>query len=189
MGVDPGTQVTGYGLLHLTPQGLKVLGHGAIELGQAVRQDRESESHPLKLSRLFHELQALIDTHHPDELAIEAPFFGKNVQAMLKLGRAQGVAMAAAMSRDIPVSEYAPSKVKKALTGNGNASKEQLAAMLPHLMPSLAGTHFATADVSDALAIAYCHYMQQVPGGAAPARRYGSWAGFIAANPERKGRG
>ena len=123
---------------------------------------------------------SLIDDYHPDEVALEAPFYGKNVQSMLKLGRAQGVAMAAALSRDIPITEYAPKKVKQSVTGNGNASKEQVAAMLQKLLkikelPKL-------LDSTDALAVALCHHFQK---GNNNKTSYKSWNAFLSENPKR----
>lgn len=138
--------------------------------------------HPLKLKKIFETTLRIIEQYHPDELAIEAPFFGKNVQSMLKLGRAQGVAIAAALYRDIPVFEYAPRKIKQSITGKGNASKEQVAGILQNLlaMPSLP----ETLDVSDALAVAVCHYFQQgKPAESATA--VSGWKAFIAQNPSR----
>ena len=142
MGIDPGTIIMGYGLLRVRGQEAELLALGTINLNKF-------DNHYIRLRRIFDRVQGLIDEYHPDELAIEAPFFGKNVQSMLKLGRAQGVAMAAALTRDIPITEYVPMRIKQAITGNGGASKEQVAGMLqrylkipgcalpslPHLLP------------------------------------------------------
>jgi crossover junction endodeoxyribonuclease RuvC len=138
----------------------------------------------LKLRSIFREVIRLIDEFHPDALAIEAPFFGKNVQSMLKLGRAQGVAIAAAVSREIPVTEYSPRKIKQSITGNGNAAKEKVAEMLIRLL----GTHAAEIraeklDASDALAVAVCHFFQQ--NSPIPASGKGGWEQFLKNNPGR----
>ena len=127
LGLDPGTNVMGYGVIKVVSQKLTLLQFGVIHLKKYV-------GHELKLKKIFERVLSIIDDYHPDEVALEAPFFGKNVQSMLKLGRAQGVAMAAALYRDIPITEYSPKKVKQAVTGNGNASKEQVAAMLKQLL-------------------------------------------------------
>ena len=123
LGIDPGTIVMGYGIL-------KIEGNKPMLEAMGILQLNKYEDHYLRLRKIFERVLALIDQYHPDELAIEAPFFGKNVQSMLKLGRAQGVAMAAALERDIPIFEYAPLKIKLSITGNGNAAKEQVAGML-----------------------------------------------------------
>ena len=125
---------------------------------------------------------ALIDEFHPDEVALEAPFFGKNVQSMLKLGRAQGVAMAASLHREVPITEYSPKKVKMAITGNGNASKEQVAGMLQNL---LGLKEFPTKylDASDGLAVAVCHHFNM--GNVASDKNYTGWASFLKQNPDR----
>jgi crossover junction endodeoxyribonuclease RuvC len=179
LGVDPGTHITGYGILQSKQGKLEVLAHGAISLGKT------ADTHPIKLSRIYGRIESLIAHYLPDEMAIEAPFQGKNVQSMLKLGRAQGVAMAAAMQRDIPVAEYSPRKIKKAITGNGNAAKNQVAAMLEQLLPGIQLQEFEYEDASDALAAALCHYFQLTspfqngPGG------YKDWENFIKNNPNR----
>ena len=123
LGIDPGTIVMGYGVLTIEGNKPKLEAMGILQLNKY-------EDHYLRLRKIFERVLGLIDQYHPDELAIEAPFFGKNVQSMLKLGRAQGVAMAAALERDIPIFEYAPLKIKMSITGNGNAAKEQVAGML-----------------------------------------------------------
>ncbi|MEL6152917.1 MAG: crossover junction endodeoxyribonuclease RuvC, partial [Bacteroidota bacterium] len=151
LGIDPGTTVMGYGVVQQTGQALQAIQYGVIRLHRYA-------THALKLQKIFTRVQSLVDDFMPDEVALEAPFYGNNVQSMLKLGRAQGVAMAAALARDIPITEYAPRKIKQAVTGNGNASKEQVAHMLLSLlqlpqMPDL-------LDASDALAVAVCHAYQ-----------------------------
>lgn len=190
LGVDPGTQVTGYGFLHQTRQGIKILALGVIKL------DRPGLDHPQKLSMIYKSLLRLIEEFKPDEMAIEAPFFAKNVQSMLKLGRAQGVAMAAGLARDVPITEYLPKKVKMAVTGNGNASKHQVAAMLRTLLPELTGYGEQLADATDALAVAVTHYLQgkkripTTPNKTARTKSgsgYSSWGDFLVQNPERKG--
>lgn len=172
LGLDPGTTVMGYGIIKVKKQEVKLLQFGVIHLSKYT-------GHELKLKKIFDRVLSLIDDYHPDEVALEAPFFGKNVQSMLKLGRAQGVAMAAALSREIPITEYAPKKVKQSVTGNGNASKEQVAAMLKTLLkfddaPKL-------LDATDALAVALCHHYQ---GGKAVTSSK-SWKAFLTENPGR----
>mgnify|MGYP001545102378 FL=1 len=123
LGIDPGTAVMGYGLVKETGSKLELISLGVVKMANM-------DEHTLKLQRIFEKTISLIDNYHPDCLAIEAPFYGKNIQVMLKLGRAQGVAMAAALSRNIVITEYAPRKIKQSITGNGNATKEQVAAMM-----------------------------------------------------------
>lgn len=139
------------------------------------------DTHPLKLKHIFEKVLGLIDNYHPDEVALEAPFFGKNVQSMLKLGRAQGVAMAAALYRDIPIFEYSPRKVKQSITGKGNASKEQVAAMINRLVNISEQPKYF--DATDAVAVACCHYFQRSPAEAS--KSYTGWGAFISNNPGR----
>lgn len=172
LGLDPGTTVMGYGVIKVTGKNLELLQFGVIHLSKY-------SGYELKLKKIFERVMGLIDEFNPDEVALEAPFFGKNVQSMLKLGRAQGVAMAAALSREIPITEYAPKKVKQSVTGNGNASKEQVAQMLKHLLnfkdtPKL-------LDATDALGVAICHHFQ----GGNTATTTKSWKAFITENPGR----
>lgn len=176
IGIDPGTNVMGYGILGITGKQLDVIATGVLKLNQF-------ESHYLRLKRIYDRVTGLIEQYLPDELAIEAPFFGKNVQSMLKLGRAQGVAMAAALERDIPITEYAPLKIKQAITGNGRASKEQVAEMLRRILsiPREQMPHFL--DATDALAAALCHYYESAKP--VQASSYSSWKDFIARNPEK----
>ena len=137
--------------------------------------------HPLKLKKIFERMLELTEEHRPDELAIEAPFFGKNVQSMLKLGRAQGVAIAAALYRNIPISEYSPKKIKQSITGNGNASKEQVAAMLQGMLEiTNMPKHL---DATDGLAAAVCHYFQK--NKSAAGKNYSGWKGFLKENEGR----
>lgn len=174
LGVDPGTSVMGYGVILVEGSNLKLLQYGVIHLSKYV-------GHELKLKKIFERITSLLDEFHPDEVALEAPFFGKNVQSMLKLGRAQGVAMAAALAREIPIHEYAPKKVKQSVTGNGNASKEQVAKMLQTLLQFKESGKLL--DATDALAVAICHYFQKGDSSS----KTKSWKGFIADNPGRVG--
>lgn len=176
MGIDPGTNVMGYGVLGVEGRRVEAIVLGAIELSKF-------ESHYKRLHRIFERVTGLAAQYLPDEVALEAPFFGKNVQSMLKLGRAQGVAMAAVLSRDIPVAEYAPRSVKMAVTGNGQASKEQVANMLRHLLHMDDDQMPKLLDATDALAVALTHYYET--GKPAVAKGPKSWADFIARNPNR----
>ncbi len=174
LGIDPGTQVMGYGLI--ADKGKKI---ELITLD--VFKFASKESQALRLKRIFTAVLGLIDKYHPDELAIEAPFYGKNVQSMLKLGRAQGVAMAAALYRDIPIFEYSPRKIKQSITGNGSSSKEQVAGMLGHLVAL--GDEPKMLDATDAVAVAVCHYYQGKPE--AQGKNYTGWKNFLDQNPGR----
>ncbi|MBP6870585.1 MAG: crossover junction endodeoxyribonuclease RuvC [Bacteroidales bacterium] len=178
LGIDPGTVIMGYGVVLVRDKQIELLTMGVLKL------HRYSE-HEDKLKRIFERTIALIEEYHPDELAIEAPFFGKNVQSMLKLGRAQGVAMAAALSRTIPIFEYSPRKIKQAITGKGSASKEQVALMLQHLLKFSESPEYF--DASDGLAAAVCHYFQNNPGGGKKEKKFTGWKAFLAENPERAG--
>lgn len=139
------------------------------------------DNHPMKLKRIFERTLALIDEYKPDEMALEAPFMGKNPQSMLKLGRAQGVAMAAGLYRQIPIFEYAPRKIKQSITGKGTASKEQVAGMLKHLLKLTEEPEYL--DATDGLAAAVCHYFQKNPSGESTS--YTGWDSFIKKNPNR----
>lgn len=166
----------GYGIIRITGKKITLSSLGVLKLSKV-------EGHLLKLKNIFEQTYSLIEQYHPDELAIEAPFFGKNVQSMLKLGRAQGVAIAAALSWSVPVFEYSPRKVKQSITGKGSASKEQVAAMLQTLlgfkeMPK----HL---DATDGLAVAMCHYFQR--GASTEKKNYSGWKAFLAENPGRGG--
>lgn len=176
LGIDPGTLIMGYGLLHVENNTLRTLGIGVIKL-------EKFDDHALRLKRIFERTVGIIDEFKPDELAIEAPFFGKNVQSMLKLGRAQGVAIAAALSRSIPITEYSPKKIKMSITGNGNASKEQVAAMLQQVL-GLSNDH-DHLDATDALGAALCHYYQNKATKVA-GKSYSGWKAFISDNPARR---
>jgi crossover junction endodeoxyribonuclease RuvC len=172
LGLDPGTNVMGYGVILARGSSLKLLQFGVIQLSRF-------DSHELRLKKIFDRVLGLVDEFSPDEVALEAPFYGKNVQSMLKLGRAQGVAMSAALYREVPIVEYAPKKVKQSVTGNGNASKEQVAKMLMQIfsfreLPKL-------LDASDALAVAVCHFYQN----GKVSSKSKSWESFLKENPKR----
>ena len=177
LGIDPGTNILGYGIISVTGRKVQMQAMGVIDL-------RKCKDVYLKLGRIYERVQGIIDAFHPDELAIEAPFFGKNVQSMLKLGRAQGVAIAAAMSREVPIHEYAPKEIKQAITGNGQASKEQVSAMMQRMLHIKAETMLPQLDATDALGAAYCHYLQssrpQINTGGCK-----SWAAFVKQNANR----
>lgn len=174
LGIDPGTNILGYGLIQQTGNSISLIEMDVLKLDKIDNQ-------PLKLKKIFETVLNLIEKHKPDELAIEAPFFGKNVQSMLKLGRAQGVAIAAALYKDIPVFEYSPRKIKQSITGKGSASKEQVAAMLERLLKF--GEMPKYMDATDGLAAAVCHYFQRKPS--TDAKSYSGWKAFISNNPER----
>lgn len=176
LGIDPGTLVMGYGLIAIQGPTISTLGVGVIKLDKF-------DDHALRLKRIFERTVGIIEEFHPDELAIEAPFFGKNVQSMLKLGRAQGVAIAAALSKNIPYVEYSPRKIKMSITGNGNASKEQVAAMLAQTL-NFKGHEYL--DATDALGAALCHYYQNKKV-ATVGKSYTGWKAFLSDNPNRKG--
>ena len=164
----------GYGIIHITGNKMELIQMGVLHLSKL-------ESHELKLKRIFERTLQLVDEYKPDELAIEAPFFGKNVQSMLKLGRAQGVAMSAALYRNVPIFEYAPKKIKLAITGKGTASKEQVAAMLKSILNIKEMPQHL--DASDGLAAAVCHHFQRNPsiGG----KSYKGWGAFLKDNPDK----
>lgn len=172
LGMDPGTSVMGYGVILIKGNTIQLIQYGVIHLSKY-------STHELKLKKIFERVIGIIDDFEPDEVALEAPFYGKNVQSMLKLGRAQGVAMAAALSREIPITEYAPKKVKQSVTGNGNASKEQVANMLKSILKFTNETKLF--DATDALAVALCHHYN----ANAVASKSKSWKAFINDNPKR----
>jgi len=183
LGIDPGTNVLGYGIIRCEGKSkIELIVLGVIEL-------KKYSDHYLKLKVIYERIQQLVDQYHPDEVAIEAPFFGKNVQSMLKLGRAQGVAMAAALSRSVPIFEYAPRKIKQSITGQGAASKEQVAAMLVSILKEKDLTS-EKLDATDALGAAVCHFYQ---GNIAvkptktirAAKKSSSWDTFVKNNPDR----
>lgn len=181
LGIDPGTTITGYGIIRCQGKKMELVTYGIIDLR------RMAQDHPTKLKRIFERTLSLIEEFLPDELAIEAPFYGKNVQSMLKLGRAQGVCMAAALFREVPIREYAPKKIKMSITGNGNASKEQVNSMLQKLLNFEFETKAMPLDASDGLAAAVCHFFQRDRPDTSPGtgKGKGGWAAFIANNPNR----
>ena len=176
LGIDPGTTVMGYGILKVTGNRTELLAMGVLDL-------KKYKDHYLKLQRIFARTLSLIDEFHPDCLAIEAPFFGKNVQSMLKLGRAQGVAMSAALYRDIPITEYAPLKIKMAITGSGSASKEQVADMLRRYLKIPQENMLPQLDATDGLAAAYCHFLQM--GNPSSEKSFSGWKDYISKNKEK----
>ena len=177
LGIDPGTNVMGYGLLHIVGNKAELIVMGVIDM-------RKEKDVYLRLGKIFDCVTVVIDEYLPDELAIEAPFFGKNVQSMLKLGRAQGVAIAAAIHHDVPIREYAPLRVKMAITGNGAASKEQVAKMLQKLLHLRDDQMPHFMDATDAIAAAYCHFLQ-INRPETDAKHYGSWKDFVQKNKTR----
>ena len=176
LGIDPGTNLMGYGIIGSIGNAYHLISMGAIHLGKYA-------NHAMKLRAIFERITGIIESYHPDEVALEAPFFGKNVQSMLKLGRAQGVAMAAALNRNVPICEYAPKRVKQAVTGNGNASKEQVAAMVKNLLNL--NEDASNFDATDAAAVALCHFFQSGKPSTGKGS-HKSWESFLKANPERK---
>ena len=175
IGIDPGTNVMGYGILGINGKKPAVVAMGIVKLSKF-------ESHYLRLKRIYDRVLDLCSQYLPDELAIEAPFFGKNVQSMLKLGRAQGVAMAAALARDIPITEYEPRKIKMAITGNGASSKEQVQEMLRRILSIPRENLLPELDATDALAAALCHFYES---GKPAVAKASSWKDFIAKHPEK----
>ena len=174
LGIDPGTTVMGYGLIKVVNNDMKFLLLNELDL-------KKYKDHYLKLKLIFNRTLELIENYHPDELALEAPFFGKNVQSMLKLGRAQGVAMAAGLTRETPIFEYSPKKIKMSITGNGNATKEQVAKMLQNIfnfkkIPK-------NLDSTDGLAVAVCHYYNL--NSVINKSNYKDWNTFLKKNPDK----
>jgi len=181
IGVDPGTQVMGYGVISVKGQQISLVQYGVIHLSKYT-------THELKLKKIFERITQLIEDYLPDEMAIEDPFYGKNPQSMLKLGRAQGVAMAAALARDIPIVEYSPRKVKQSVTGSGSASKEQVAYMLEKILKMELSREFM--DATDGIAIAICHQYHanspaSVSSGTSSKSKKGGWSAFVSENPKR----
>mgnify|MGYP003599261764 CR=1 FL=1 len=175
LGIDPGTTIMGYGLIKVVGSKMEIIQYGVIMLDKL-------PNYQMKLKRIFEKVLHIIDEYHPDEMALEAPFFGKNVQSMLKLGRAQGVAMAAGLYREVPITEYAPKKIKMSITGNGNASKEQVAGVLMNQfkiqdLPK-------KLDATDGLAAAVCHFYN-MGKPQTDEKSYSGWASFIKNNPDR----
>lgn len=175
LGIDPGTTVLGYGILKENGNEVSLISLGIVKLGHLSNQ-------ALKLQHIFKQTEALIKAYKPDCMACEAPFYGKNIQVMLKLGRAQGVAMAAALAYDIPIFEYAPRKIKQSVTGNGNATKEQVSAMLKNLLKFDESPQFL--DATDGLAVAVCHSFQQTSYNETT-NNYSGWEAFAKSNSAR----
>lgn len=175
LGIDPGTNILGYAILEINGKQLRLVNIGVVRM-QHLKEQAE------KLRMIYEQVCAIIDLHAPSQLAIEAPFFGKNVQSMLKLGRAQGVAMAAGLSKGLTIEEYAPKKIKQSVTGNGNASKSQVAAMLQTILNTDLSNE--TEDATDALGAAVCHHFQtsSVLGGMKKSK---GWSGFLKDNPDK----
>lgn len=174
LGIDPGTTIMGYGIISVKGENVSLIDFDDFSL-------KKLDNHYLKLKKIFSSLSLIIEKYNPDEIAIEAPFFGKNVQSMLKLGRAQGVAMAAGLVKEIPITEYSPKKIKMAITGNGNASKEQVAKMLQSLL------HLnelpKNLDSTDGLAAAVCHFYNA--GKVTAGKSYTGWSAFVKQNENR----
>ncbi len=174
MGIDPGTTIMGFGLIKVVNKKMEFMLMNELML-------KKYDDHYVKLKLIFERTLELIDSYHPDEIAIEAPFFGKNVQSMLKLGRAQGVAMAAGLSREVSITEYSPKKIKMAITGSGNASKEQVAAMLKSTLKLK--TLPKNLDATDGLAAAVCHFYNS--GKVTADKSYSGWGAFVKQNPNK----
>lgn len=175
LGIDPGTSVMGYGLIHIKGKTMELINFGVIHLSKL-------PTHPDKLKKIFDRVDAIIKEYKPDEMAIEAPFFGKNVQSMLKLGRAQGVCIAASLKSNVPFEEYTPKRIKQAITGSGNASKEQVASMLQSLLKIKELPKYL--DATDGLAAAVCHHFSKGIGEHNKSKS-NNWASFIKNNPQR----
>ena len=173
LGIDPGTNILGYGLIGIRGKKITLMSTGVVKMSKL-------ENHQLKLKKIFESITNLIEEDYPDEVAVEAPFFGKNVQSMLKLGRAQGVAMAASLVKDLPIEEYSPRKIKQSITGNGASSKEQVASMLLTILKLKALPE--ELDASDGIAVAVCHYFQN---NQIRKSSYSGWKDFIRNNPKR----
>jgi len=175
LGIDPGTNFLGYAVIETKKNKISLLTIGVVSM-------KHLSSHQLKLKKIFERLQEIIRGYQPHEMAVEAPFYGKNVQSMLKLGRAQGVAIAAGITLGVEITEYSPKKIKQSVTGNGNASKEQVAAMLVNILDQKLDTEYL--DSTDALAAAICHHYQSnsVLG---KGKKYSGWDSFIKDNPDR----
>ncbi len=176
LGIDPGTTIMGYAILHTAGSRAEYVEMGILDL-------RKVEGHYAKLQKIFFFITELIQRFHPSEIAIETQFVDKNVQTMLKLAHGQGVAIAAALAQDIPINEYSPMKIKMAITGNGHASKEQVAAMLQRFLHISPEEMPQKLDATDALAIAYCHYLQL--GSPITDKQYKGWSDFVKRNPSK----
>ncbi|MBK7872572.1 MAG: crossover junction endodeoxyribonuclease RuvC [Saprospiraceae bacterium] len=178
LGVDPGTNILGYGIIEVENKTMQLIDLGVLYL-------KEETEQPEKLKRIFERLQAIITEFKPSQMAIEAPFYGKNIQSMFKLGRAQGVAIAAAITKGLIVTEYSPKKIKQAVTGNGNAAKEQVAAMLGTILKADMSDQFS--DATDALATAVCHFYQST-SRLGTGKKSKNWSAFAKDNPDRIGK-
>lgn len=177
LGIDPGTNLMGYGILGIKGKKPQMIALGVIRLSKF-------DNHYMRLRRIYDRVLSIVEQYLPDEMAIEAPFFGKNVQSMLKLGRAQGVAMAAALAREVPITEYEPRKIKMAITGSGAASKDQVREMLRRILDiDPENLRDIELDATDALAAALCHHYESTRP--VPSSGAGSWKDFIAKNPDR----
>lgn len=174
LGIDPGTTIMGFGLIKVVSKKMEFMQLNELQLSKY-------DDHYVRLKHIFERTIQLIESFHPDEIAIEAPFFGKNVQSMLKLGRAQGVAMAAGLSRQVPITEYSPKKIKMAITGNGNASKEQVAKMLQSTLKLKELPK--NLDSTDGLAAAVCHFYNM--GKTSVGKSYSGWEAFVKQNEGR----
>lgn len=175
LGIDPGTTIMGYGIIQVKNKKLFLITYGVIHL-------QKLATHPDKLKRIFERVDAIIKEYKPDEMAIEAPFFGKNVQSMLKLGRAQGVCIAASLNRNVPFEEYTPRRIKQSITGKGSSSKEQVAAMIQQLVGlKEIPKHL---DATDGLAAAICHHFSKGVGEHNKTKA-SNWKAFISENPSR----
>ena len=175
LGIDPGTTIMGYGIIKATGENVSLIDFNDFSL-------KKLDNHYLKLKKIFSSLTEIIDKYNPDEIAIEAPFFGKNVQSMLKLGRAQGVAMAAGLVKEIPITEYSPKKIKMAITGNGNASKDQVAKMLQSILKF--DEIPKNLDSTDGLAAAMCHFFNSKKISSI-GTKFSGWQSYIKNNPEK----
>ncbi|MBK9336028.1 MAG: crossover junction endodeoxyribonuclease RuvC [Lewinellaceae bacterium] len=176
LGIDPGTNVLGFSIIIADKNSIEVVEIGVVTFAHV------GDDHTVKLRYIFEQVQDLIRQHQPTEMAIEAPFYGKNVQSMLKLGRAQGVAIAAGMVNGVAITEYMPKKIKRAITGNGNASKEQVAGMLENILKRKFQEKYF--DATDALAAAVCHWFQ-ASGPAKGQKSYSGWGAFLKDNPDK----
>ncbi|MEY2949920.1 MAG: crossover junction endodeoxyribonuclease RuvC [Saprospiraceae bacterium] len=177
LGVDPGTNILGFCIIQVEDKSIRLIEMSVLQL-------KGLPDHQQKLKQIYERLQSIIDRHQPTEMAIEAPFYAKNPQSLLKLGRAQGVAIAAAVAKNLKVWEYAPKKIKQSITGNGNATKEQVAAMLQQILNIPINPKFY--DATDALATAVCHTYQQGTPQFGNGQKFTSWEAFLNANPSRK---
>ena len=176
MGIDPGSNIMGYAFISITTNKPKLIQFGTLNFSK-------EKNHYLKLKRINEEVSKLIEEYLPDELAIEAPFYGKNIQSMLMLGRAQGACITAALQKDIPIFEYAPKRVKQSITGNGNSSKEQVAKMLKNIFTI--HLNISELDATDALSVALCHFYSKGKVNSTNRGKSNNWSAFVKNNPSR----